>query len=263
MRNRVLPFLVAVALAPTGSAVAQDVTDDWEIVRQPEEKTIFAFVPMTTGLTIAFRCVDGNYGAVIAGLPEALRQEKTRTLRIKIGDDDFSNTRWNVTTDRSVAIADYPAPLARDLRAGGPVSIVIPGGAEGGRNLRHELVLPPSSGAIDETLEACGRPLVDPRDTLLPEIEDGGLPSGLIWVEQPRPRYPATRYSEGYAVLSCIVQTGGSLGDCVVESEFPFDGAFGRSALRSVRAARLGSPDETPDFDTPRLVGFRISYRMN
>jgi hypothetical protein len=99
--------------------MAQDITDDWEIIRQPEQKTVFAFVPMTTGLTIAFRCVDGNFGSVIAGLPQARRQERTRTLRIKVGEEEFSDTRWNVTTDRSVAIADYPAPLARELRAGG------------------------------------------------------------------------------------------------------------------------------------------------
>lgn len=260
MRHPVLPALLVLGLG--GTATAQDATDDWEIVRQPDDKTVFTFVPMTSGLTIAFRCVDGNYGAVIAGLPQARRQDRTRTLRIKVGDEAFSDTRWNVTTDRSVALADYPAPLARELRAGGPVSIVIPGGAEDGRNLRHELVLPPSSAAIDETLEACGRPVADPRDSLLPEIEENGLPAGVSWATAPRPRFPATRYAEGYAVLSCVVQPEGSLADCVVESEFPFNSGFGRNGLRSIGDARIASPGETPGQYAPRMIAFRINYRM-
>ncbi|WP_396594547.1 hypothetical protein [Brevundimonas sp. R86498] len=260
MSSKALATLVA--LASAGGALAQDVTDDWEIVRQPEQKTVFAFVPMTTGLTIAFRCVDGNFGAVIAGLPEVRRREKTRTLRIRVGDEAISDTRWNVTTDRSVAIADYPAPLARELRAGGPVSITIPGGADDGRNLRHDLVLPASSVAIDETLAACNRPVVDPRDALLPEIEEGGLPAGVTWAQPPRPRYPATNYAQGYAVVSCAVRPEGSLGDCVVESEFPFDAGFGRNGLRSVGDARIASPGETPGQYAPRIIAFRINYLM-
>lgn len=260
MRSKALIAIIAIASA--GSAMAQEVTDDWEIIRQPEEKTVFAFVPMTTGLTIGFRCVDGQYGAVIAGLPEARRQDRTRTLRLKVGDEDFSDTRWNVTTNRSVAIADYPAPLARELRAGGPISIVIPGGGEGGRNVRHDLLLPASSAAIDETLQACERPLIDPRDALLPEIEEGGLPAGVNWDRAPRPRYPATMYSEGYAVLSCLVQREGSLGDCVVESEFPPGAGFGRNGVRSVGDARVTSPGEIAGQYAPRIIAFRINYRM-
>jgi hypothetical protein len=249
-------------LAGAGAALAQDVTDDWEIVRQPEDKTVFAFVPTTTGLTIAFRCVDGAYGAVMAGLPAAPRQARIRTLRIGPSADHLHDSVWSVTTDRTVAMADYPASLARSLRDGGPVSIVVPGGGGEGRNLRHDLTLPSSSAAIDETLAACGRPLEDPRDALLPEIEENGLPRGVVWTRQPRPTYPATNYAEGFAVLTCVVQPDGGVDQCQVESEFPLDGGFGRAALRSTRNARLTSPGETVGQYAPRMIGFRVNYRM-
>jgi hypothetical protein len=165
-----------------------------------------------------------------------------------------------VTTDRTAALADYPAPLARALRQGGPVSIVIPGGAGDGRNLRHELVLPASTAAVDETLSACSRPLVDPRDELLPDIGENGLPGGVTWARSPRPYFPATNYAQGYAVLSCVVQPDGGLDQCEVESEFPLDGGFGRTALRAMPPARIVSPGEPPGQYAPRIIGLRINY---
>jgi len=259
MRNFAFGLILAVVTA--SPALAQQ-SDDWEIVRQPEEKTVFTYLPTTTNLVLGFRCVDGVYAAFIAGLPEARRNARTRTLQIKIGDSEMGDTVWNVTTDRTVALADYPAPLARELREGGAVTIVVPRGADDGRNIRYELTLPGSSAAIDETLTACGRPLADPRDALLPDIEEGGLPPGLVWAEQPRPRYPMTNYMEGVAVLSCMMKPDGGLEQCVVESEFPADGRFGEASLRGVDRARLNSPNETVGSYLQRIVAFRVVYRM-
>ncbi len=256
-------FIAAtLVLGMATAALAQDVTDDWEVVRQPDQKAIMAFVPMDSGLTIAFRCVDGVFGAVIGGLPAAPGNARTRTLTITVGDDEPRNSVWNVTTDPQVVVADYPAPFARELRAGGPISIRIPNGAGGGRAVRHNLVLPVSAVAIDETLTACGRPVVDPRDDLLPEIEEDGLPDGVTWERAPRPRYPRNKYAEGSAVLSCVLQPEGGLDQCVVESEFPTDGGFGRASLEATRRARLVSPGETPGQYAPRMIAFRSVYRM-
>ena len=260
MRPQALLPLVAVAFA--GAALAQDAADDWEVIRQPETKTVFAYVPTSTGLTIGFRCVDGVYGAIIGGLPEAPRNARIRTFQIAVNDEEGHDSRWSVTTDRTVALADYPARLARDLREGGDVSILIPGGGGEGRNLRHDLVLPASSAAIDETLAACNRPLEDPRDDLLPEITESGLPDGVTWARAPRPSYPRTNYAEGYAVVTCVVQPNGGVHQCQVESEFPVDGGFGRNALRATTDARIVSPGETPGQYAPRMVGFRVNYVM-
>ncbi len=253
---------VAALLTGATATLAQDVADDWEMVRRPERKTVFAFIPTSTGLTIGFRCVDGVYGAIIGGLPEAPRGARVRTLRIGVNDREAKPSTWSVTTDRTVALADYPSSMARGLREGGAVSVVIPGGGGEGRNLRHQLTLPASSAAIDETLTACGRPLEDPRDALLPEITESGLPDGVTWARAPRPSYPRNNYAGGFAVVTCVVQPAGGVEQCEIESEFPDDAGFGRAALRSTRDARIVSPGETPGQYAPRMVGFRVSFTM-
>lgn len=270
MRPALIPTTLA-ALAVGTSAVAQDaqtpeiqtpeVQPDWELQRDAESESIFAYVPLTTGLVIAVRCTKGSFDAVIAGLPEARRNDRTRTLRIGLRGEHAHDTRWNVTTDRTVAIADYPAPFARELRAGGAMTITIPNGGGEGRNLRHEIELPPSSSAIDQTLSACDRPLTDPRDALLPQIEDGGLPRGIVWDRAPRPTFPHSAYASGYAVVSCLMTAQGRLDQCVLEAQQPADSAFGRAAMRATADARLTSPAETPGQYTPRIVAFRVHFR--
>lgn len=257
--SRVLVSVVALTIAT--SALAQDVSEDWEVSHDPRTKTVFAFIPTTSGLTIGFRCVDGSYGAIIGGLPEAPRNMQVRTLGITTKDRNRSS-RWTVTTDRTAVVADYPAQLARQLREGGNVSILIPGGADGGRNLRHDLVLPASSSAIDETLTACNRPTDDPRDDLLPAIGENGLPSGMIWSRAPTPRFPRNNYAQGLAVVTCVVTPTGGLNECEVESEFPTDGRFGSAALTAAREATVNSPGETRGQYAPRLIGFRVNFRM-
>lgn len=259
MRPSLLP--VVVVLTGATAALAQDATDDWAVIRQPERAITFAYVEMTSGLTLGFRCVDGVFGAVVAGLPPARRRDVTRPLMLRIRDRAERETRWSVTTDRTVAVADFPASLARSLREGGAVSIMIPGGGGEGRNLRHNLTLPASTAAVDETLTACGKPLVDARDELLPDIAEDGLPKGVNWEQAPRPRYPATTFNAGFAVLTCVVQPAGSLDQCEVESEFPLEGGFGRAALRAMPDARVTSPGETVGQYAPRMIGFRVNYR--
>lgn len=255
---RVLTTLSALLVA--GSASAQEIPNDWDVHRDPADGSILAFVPLTTGLTIGFRCGRGGFDAVIAGLPEAQRNQRTRMLRIGFRGQHTHETRWNVTTERTVAIADYPAPFARELRKGGTITITIPDGGGEGRNLRHEIELPASGAAIDETLTACDRPLEDPRDDLLPQIEEGGLPAGVTWSRPPRPSFPRSAYASGYAVVSCLMTAEGRLDDCVLEAQQPSDSAFGRAAMRATDDARLTSPNEAPGQFTPRIVAFRINF---
>lgn len=244
--------------------VAQDTSDqeDWEVFRDPAKKSVIAYVQMSSGLTLAVRCVDGALDGVIAGLPAYPRDRLTRPLTLSFRDDTPRETRWSVTTDRTVAISDYPAAFARHLRKGGPLRVVVPDGAGDGRSLRHNLDLPPSAAAIEETLTACGRALEDPRDALLPDIEDNGVSSGLTWARPPRPSYPNTNFASGYAVVTCVGQPDGALAQCQVESQQPAKGPFGNAALRSTRTARLdvtGQPDARL---APRMIGFRISFFM-
>lgn len=250
-------------LAAALPAVAQDAAEpDWDLLRDPAHKSLVAYIPVTTGLALAVRCVDGDFDAVIAGLPAYAQGRPTRPLHLAFGDDPLRETNWNVTTERTVAIADYPSAFARSLRKGGPLKIMIPRGATDGRNLVHNLTLPPSSAAIAETMAACNRPLEDPRDALLPDIEERGLPAGITWARAPRPRYPNTNYARGYAVLTCVAGQDGALSQCEIESEQPAKSRFGEASLRAMRDARIASDAEPTGHIRPRMIAFRVNFYM-
>lgn len=252
-------LLLAIALP----AFAQDTAGaDWEIIREPRKKSTIAWIPVTTGLMLAVRCVDGALDTVIAGLPAAASGQPTRPLQIAFGDEPLDETNWNVTTDQTVAIADYPATFARKLRKGGRMQVLIPGGAGEGRNLRHQLELPPSSAAIEEALTACQVPLEDPRDALLPDIDYRGLPAGFDWARAPRPVYPVTNYAKGYAVVTCIAGPDGALSQCRVESQQPANSPFGEAALKAMPRARVTSSLAPLEQITPRVIGFRVNFYM-
>ena len=234
--KRSLTTLLACAVALP--ALAQDATRDWDMLQDPGKKLVAASTWFNNGVGIFTRCIDGGFEAVITGLPPA-GPATTRPLRIAFGDAELDDSRWTVATDNTVAVARLPAPFARELRAGGRLRIQVPGGASGGRNLLYDLELPASSASIDQTLTACGRPLVDPRDVELDALEDDGVPTNLTWVVRPKPRFPRTSYARGFAVATCVTNPDGSLRDCAIESEHPRDGRFGEAMLASARNARV------------------------
>lgn len=251
---------LAVSMIAASPVVAQD--DDWDMTRDRPKRLVSAHITLSSGLVLAARCMGGRFDALIAGLPAAAAGGETRTLRLTIGDDDEYGSTWNVATNRTVAIADYPAAMARSWRKGGRFQVAIPGGAPNGGTLRHDVTLPASSAAIGETLTACGKPLEDARDALLPDVPAGGLSAPAVWSRPPRPQYPIEfKYAGGYAIITCINQPDGVLGECVVESEHPQDGGFGDSALRAARRSQVEIPGETRGSYTPRLIGFRTIFR--
>lgn len=256
--------LALTAALTSGSAFAQDtapIGEDWDLHKDEAKKTTIAYVTTTAGLSIATRCVNGGFSALLAGLPETPRRNKTRPLGLTFRDEEVSEWRWNVTTDRTAVVADFPAPFARELRQGGRLQIVVPNGGGDGRNLRYDLELPASGSAIDETLTACGRPLVDPRDQELDAIAEDGLQVGMRWDRQTRPRYPSrSRYSEGFAVTTCVAQPDGRLRDCIIETEHPGDGLFGEAVLNAARNATVAYDGDQPT--APRMMAFRVNFIM-
>ncbi|MBJ7446729.1 MAG: hypothetical protein JHC81_04270 [Brevundimonas sp.] len=196
-----------------------------------------AYTEFSNGLALGFRCMDGDFSAVVSGLPAS--QTERRTLRVKFGDDDTDDTFWTTTTEPSVAVADMPAPLARMFRRGGSLRLTVPRANSAGQDVTYAVDLPQSSVAIDETLTRCGKPLTDPRDVELNALADGGLPMNLNWETRPRLDFPRTDYARGFAVVSCIADQSGRARDCVVESEHPHDGRFGRATLDGMNNARL------------------------
>lgn len=248
-----------VALLALGlPAITQDAPRDWDLHRDPAQKMVLAYTTFDPGISLAFRCVDGSFAAVAAGLPP--QRQARRSLRVAFRDEPAVETRWTTTTDRSVAVADYPALFARAFREGGQLKLTVPEGAGAGRDLSYVMQLPASNAAIDQVLTECGRPLVDPRDAELEAVGETGLIAGFEWARAPRPTFPATQYASGFAVTTCMSRPDGSLGDCVIESEHPQNGPFGRAAIRAAERARVRL---TENHDAPvprRKIGFYTGF---
>ncbi|WP_374516079.1 hypothetical protein [Brevundimonas sp.] len=257
MRLTSLPPILALAVALP--AVAQDAARDWDLHRNTRTDAIMAYTVYDNGLGIAVRCVDGGYEAFLSGLPAAGAGE-TRTLDVAFADEELGPQSWNVGVNDTIAVSSFPAPFARKLRQGGRLQIRVPDGAGPGRALRYDVTLPASPGSIDETLTACERPLVDPRDAGLDALPDNGLPENLVWARRPVVDYPSrTRYARGFAVTTCLVDPDGALRDCTIETEHPRDGGFGEETLQAVRRARVRDTGGLTDLP-PVMVSFRVNF---
>lgn len=240
MKRSLITLLACAVALP---ALAQDASADWDFANDPRRKLMVAYTEFNNGLGLATRCVDGGFEAVITGLPPAGRAT-SRPLRVAFGDDELVSYNWSVGINDTIAVSELPAPFARELREGGRLRIMVPRGAADGRNLLYDLTLPASSASIDQTLTACNRPLVDPRDAELAGLQEDGVPRNLAWAVRPTPRFPRTNYARGFAVATCVSNPDGTLRDCTIESEHPRDGRFGQATLDAARRARLQNLDQ-------------------
>lgn len=250
--------VAASVLLTAGPAVAQTGAD-WDMRRDARAKLKVAFTAFESGLAIGARCTDGVYEVAMAGLPPAPGSVDTRILRIGFQGKPVREQTWFVASDRGTAISSLPAPLARELRKGGRMDVVVPGAGPGGANIRYVLELPASAMAIDETLGACNRTLEDPRDALLPDAPGDGSVRGRDWARTPRPAYPLTDFGAGFASLTCIGRASGEIDDCVVEAEYPPRQGFGRAALRAAEQARLEPLPDAAD----ALVTFMTNFYVD
>lgn len=249
-------------LAGASPVLAQDAGDDWDFTRDQDRKLVAASTTFSNGLSIAVRCIDGRYDALIGGLPP-VDGEETRRISLQFGDKEAKERSWYVGNNASVAVSELPARLARDLRDGGRLQIRLEDPSDAERRLRYDVELPSSSAFVDQTLQACDRDLMDPRDALIDELGDNGLPPKFEWVNRPRPEYPSgDTFTRGFAVLSCLTRSDGGVRDCVVESENPVGGGFAEAALRGSRNARVRNTAD-PDTPTPsRMIVFSVNFRM-
>ena len=241
--KRLLSIIAAGIVWTMAPPVFAQSPQDWNLLRDDQKKIVVVATNFDNGIGVAVRCIDRSLEAFISGLPEI--EADTRELRVRFPEHTRDHTQmWTVATNSTIAISNFPAGFARNLREGGRLDIVVPGGAEGGRNLRYVLDLPASNAAIDETLTACNRPLIDPRDAEIEALPEGGLPVNIVWVSRPRPEYPtATNYVRGFASVMCLTNPNGSLRDCTAEAEYPRDSGFGDEAIKAARRARVGNAD--------------------
>ncbi|GAW40476.1 hypothetical protein SH203_00874 [Brevundimonas sp. SH203] len=276
MHHRLRFTVAALAFAAATPALAQDnppQAEDWTLTSVPERKATMATIEFTSGLAIAARCVDGVYDVLITGLPEAPRSTLSRDLGIQSGDQTEPYTSvWSVGTQRNTAFSRLPAVVARDLAKGGRLQVIVPSPTPGGPRTRYVMELNPSSTAIEQTLTACGRPLVDPREARAEEIDGNGqdgLPDTVRWESVPRPTFPESVNGrsplEGYVVLSCVVTAEGRMTECQTESEHPAGYNLWRSVERSLPRARLKLSDEAAAAGLPlagRMVRFSVNFKM-
>lgn len=257
-------LVAALAFAQPALTLAQDAAD-WDLTIKPEEKLTTAHTEFDNGLVFGARCQGSTFQVLIGGLPEAPEARDLasarRMLGIGFGDEAPSEHGFMIGANRSVVFSELPSSLARSMRKGGRMQIVVAGAAEDGRNLRYVVELPPSNTAIDQALTACGHPLVDPRDLELAALEDDGLPANIQWRRMPETYYPEGRtYTAGFAVVTCLGRPDGRLSDCVVETEFPANGGFGDAALKATRSGRLENRDGGP-MPLTHIV-YRTNFRM-
>ncbi|MFN3816891.1 hypothetical protein [Brevundimonas sp.] len=248
-----------VALVAT-TAAAQD-TADWDFVVDPEQDLTAAIVAYEGGLGVFARCKDGAFHLMVTGL--APEDDVTRQIHVRFGDEDWGEEGWFVGEDPATAFSYTPALYARSFREGGTLDMVVREAGPNGENLRYVFEVPQSASAVNQTLEACGKPVDDPRDVFLADLPESGLPANLEWARQPRGLYPSGRtYERGVAVVSCLTGPGGGLRECVVETEWPADGGFGEAALRATRNGRLRNVDRSvPEVPTV-IVSWTTNFRM-
>ncbi|WP_248120376.1 MULTISPECIES: hypothetical protein [unclassified Brevundimonas] len=276
MHNRLRLTAALLSLAAASPVLAQESTpqaEDWTLTSVPERKAVMATIDFTSGLAIAARCMDGVYDVLITGLPDAPRRDLSRELGIQAGDQTEPYTSvWTVGTQRNTAFSRLPAVVARDLAKGGKLQVIVPASPPNGRRTRYVMDLDTSSTAIEQTLTACGRPMVDPREARAREIDGNGqdgLPDTVQWQTVPRPTFPESVNGrsplEGYVVLSCVLTDTGQMTDCQTESEQPAGYNLWRSVERSLPRARLKLSEEAAAAGLTlggRMVRFSVNFKM-
>lgn len=265
MLVRHLSIAVAILTASSGQAAhaqeAAPAPQDWVLTEVPERKAIIAIAEFDNGITLSSRCMDGVFEVTFYGLPEA--RGGSRSLRIGVGGEPPYATAWTVGADRSSAFSRVPARLARELAKGGKLEIGVPG--QGGqRGARYLMDLEPSSSAVERTLTACGRALVDPRDLASGDETESGLPAGIAWDQPPSPSFPGSvkgrSPTHGVVTMTCLTRTTGRLEECEIESEHPGGYNLGRSVRDSLSRARVKSTERNTPLIDRRLIMFTVSF---
>lgn len=253
MNRALIAILVCATALP---ASAQDITpDEWDFGRDPERDLTIAAVSFEN-FGVAVRCLDDTLSVVVSGVP---RGRGLRTFRYQRGDEVETDSRWVADDNGPNAFAVWPARTAAGLARGGRLTL----GVRDGDALRRIAVdLPPSTTAVGQVFQACGRELTPATENSEPDRESL---SGLRWVNAPEPSFPSrTSAGAGLAAVTCTVDGRGNLRRCRIESEFPEGGGFGRAAtLGAHRTARVGLLEgETGDMEG-RQVAFVVNYRLS
>lgn len=206
---------------------------------------------------LALRCQSSVVEFIMTGAPAATTE--WQKMDVKVGSHDVERQTWTTQAGMTYLFASDPERLARQLRSGGVLDLRLVPTDETDRARRYQFPVPASTEAVDQVLQACGRPLTDERDSL------PRLAVDVTWANRPTPYYPdndsALAARAGRVVLNCIIGDDMHVRDCRVESEEPAHAGFAASAIRSAEAAQI-DPKGDPASVRGRVIRFPITFRL-
>jgi hypothetical protein len=262
MRALALSLVSALALsaAAFGPVRAQNAQDDgWEIIATTPGQTIAA-AQYDSGISLAARCLRGEFEFLILGLPP--HSEPRRTLGLAIDGVGEVENPWLMAMDGTVAYSPFPERLAQVLIGGGRLNLTIRQ-EEDGPVTRYPLDLPAQGKGLETALAACNRPAQDSRFATRAEMLSMARLGDLEWVRLVSPHYPSsTSATSGEATLLCRLGVEGQLKDCTVESERPAGAGFGRATLAATGRASLKAKSADTNFEG-RWISFTVSFRLD
>lgn len=254
MKAVAFALLVSVIAEP---AAAQEAAEDWDLRKDPQEQLTLATLNFGSN-QIALRCRAGVLDLLLTGVPPT--DVALRPVRISAGAIRNEGQQWLTWSGKPIASPVEPERLARQLRSGGELDIVLEPTAAGERPHRYRLPVPASAASVDEVLSACSMPLTDDWD-LRPRA-DPQIPG---WTRQPAPDFPGIALrrgiEKGEARLGCVVGPEGVPGECRIMAETPAGAGFGQSALRSLERSRVRLPEDQGSL-IGKVVSFTIRFWM-
>ncbi|HEX8661198.1 MAG TPA: hypothetical protein VF686_04970 [Brevundimonas sp.] len=255
MRAIIFAFLAAIVAGPV---LAQGAEEDWDLREDPQQQLTLATLNFGDN-QIALRCRAGVLDLLLTGVPPT--DAATRTVRVTAGAIRNESQVWFTRAGQPITSTGEPERLARQLRAGRELDVLLEATGPGERPRRYRLPVPASAVSVDRVLTACSVPLTDDWD-LRPRAE----PGLIVWDSQPRPDFPSLAIERGFEQaevrLACLVAAAGALDECRILSETPAGAGFGQSAQRSAARARLGLPaDDATVIGT--VISFTIRFRAS
>lgn len=238
---RLLAGLVTAGLA--GPLCAQEATT-WDLQAEgPDRLVASALFGNSPGLAI--QCSGGVFDFALLNLPPAPRDgDSHRKLETGLDLADLEDHYWQARAGSSTALAFTAARRARSLRKGGVYYVRVPAAADQ-PPVTFALPLPEDSAGVDRVLEACGKPVVEPRDDL-PEVNDLLDPERWAFrAFELTPPERAVRAGGGMTrvEVSCLIAPAGRVHDCRIDSETPAGMGVGAAMLRATDRVRLNFGD--------------------
>lgn len=226
----------------------------WRPLASSDPATTAAGVEWPSGVGAIARCQGGRFQLLFT-MPQSLVGATTSVVVQRDLADERHPTTWRLAAGGRVAFARHPIGSARGFVRMEATHLDFDGD---GPAPSHALNAPAEPQHLAATLEACG---VDAHYV----VPEGAVFVNPDWLRRPDgadlasyvPREAVRAGVSGRVVMSCIVDAGGALNDCLVESEEPPGYDFGAAALAMAPLYRMrpqtvnGRPVEETQISLP------------